>query len=332
MTETAGIDKRWQIFDTADQLVSDTFDKMWEYADKIYADAKLAISDLENAASALEVDNLDYDLVMSSIDVPSYDEFTGNVPASLSITTDFPSSSELSTTLDGAIEAKLLSDITNQTHAISTDVETAIFQRDTERAVLELADARDKVSDDWSKRGFTLPDANLLAAYTVLQTDYTNKRLDVSRDVAIKNFELSDANVKFSVQQGLVYIQTKIEIYKAKIQAEIARIEAIVKAYLGEMEGYKASVEVYKTEADVYFKEYDYQLKVEIARAEAILKQVEILLDNRAKLAQLNIQAHTSVATLTSQMVAGAMSGVNASAQIQANNSANYNYSSDPSY
>ena len=140
--------------------------------------------------------------------------------------------------------------VTLESVAISEDVETAMFERETERAELLLNDALDGINDDWSKHGFTLPNANLLAARSIARTDYMHKRLDVSRDIAIKNWELTDANIKFAV----------------------------------------------KLTAD---------LKMEAAKA---------------------------IGAINAQIVAGAFSSVSASVQMSAQNSASYQYSSNPSY
>jgi len=84
--------------------------------------------------------------------------------------------------------------------AVPASVEDAIFDRETERALLLHKDALDNIAAEWSKRGFTLPNANLLAALSIAETEYMNKRLDISRDIAIKSWELTDANTKFYVK------------------------------------------------------------------------------------------------------------------------------------
>ncbi len=96
--------------------------------------------------------------------------------------------------------------------AVPDDIEDAMFERETERAELLLNDALDGINNDWSKHGFTLPNANLLTARSIARTDYMHKRLDVSRDIAIKNWELTDANIKFAVK---LTAELKMEAAKA---------------------------------------------------------------------------------------------------------------------
>lgn len=133
---------------------------------------------------------------------------------------------------------------------ISESVEDAIWERELERALQVHKDTLDNIASEWSKRGFTLPNTNLLTALTNAEIDYANKRLDVARDVAIKNWEITNENTKF-------------------------------------------------------YTKMLYDLKMEALKA---------------------------IGTIQAQMVAGAFASVTASVHMDASNSAQYSYSSNPSY
>lgn len=134
--------------------------------------------------------------------------------------------------------------------AISETIEDTIIDREVERALQTHKDTLDNIAAEWSKRGFTLPNTNLLAALSMAEIDYANKRMTMSRDVTIKNWELTDANTKFYVK--LVH--------------------------------------------------------------------------------DLKMEALKTIAAVEAQMVAGAFASVSASVHMDASNSANYSYSSNPSY
>ena len=111
---------------------------------------------------------------------------------------------ELTALNDTINEMKELADaVTLETTAIPDDIEDAMFDRNTERDWQLHLDALDNIASEWSKRGFTLPNTNLSAALSMEEIDYRNKRMDVSRDIMIKNWEITDANTKFAVK--LIY-------------------------------------------------------------------------------------------------------------------------------
>ena len=109
--------------------------------------------------------------------------------------------SQIAALNDTILQIKQLTETVNlEVTAIPDDIEDAIFQREVERALQVHRDTLDNIATEWSKRGFTLPNANLLAALTNAEIDYANKRMDVSRDIMIKNWEITDANTKFATK------------------------------------------------------------------------------------------------------------------------------------
>ena len=137
-----------------------------------------------------------------------------------------------------------------ETTAIPDAIVDAMQDKEYEQALLIHNDTLDAITSEWSKKGFELPNTNLLAALAMENINFGNKRLDVNRDILIKNWELTDANTKFAVK-------------------------------------------------------LKYDLKMEALK---------------------------TIAAINAQMVAGAFSSVSASVYMSAQNSAQYSYSSNPSY
>ncbi len=330
MSVSDDIEQRWSIFSTATQIVDEKFEDGRGYALTAFNNAYATITELRDLASSLEL--IDSSLTFTDIEVPDAGSFTTAAPAAPAVIWNLSDSITNIDTIGDAILTKLLSDIQSSSPAISPTVETAIFERESERAVILHQATLDAIADEWSKRGFTLPNAFLLAFLSQAEIDYTNKRLDISRDIAIKNFELTDTNMKFAIQQGLAYVANRIEVYKTEVSAEIARIDALVRTYIGEMQGYQTQAQVFTALADIDLKAFDSQLRQELAHAELIIKNTDIAMRNYEQMNGLKIEAVKAIGAMNAQMVAGSLSSVSASASITADNRATYEYATNPSY
>ncbi len=329
MSVTDDIEQRWSIFQTATQIVDEKFEDGRGYALAAFNNAYATITELRNLASSLEL--IDSSLIFTDIEVPDAGSFTTTAPAVPAIVWNLPSLTNVDE-IRSVVLTKLLSDIQSSSPAISPTVETAIFDRETERAVILHQATLDAIADEWSKRGFTLPNAFLLAVLSQAEIDYTNKRLDISRDIAIKNFELTDTNMKFAIQQGISFVASQIEVYKAEISAEISRIDGLIRTYLGQMQGYQTQAQVFAALADIDLKAFDSELRQELGHAELIIKNTDIAMRNYEQVNALRIECVRTIGGVNAQMVAGSLSGVSASANISASNTADYNYSTNPSY
>jgi hypothetical protein len=212
MAEVAGIESRWAAFGSVPAIVDQKFTDGRTYALDALNIANITIADLRDVASTLNL--IDTTTSIAYITPPVAREITASIPGSPDITITMPTAPSDIDDMQNVIRNKLIYDISTGTPAIPVAIETAIFQRDTERAVLVHQDNLDRISAEWAKRGFTLSNAILASQLSQAEIDYANKRLDMSRDIAIKNFELSDANTKFAVQQGLICIANKVAIYK----------------------------------------------------------------------------------------------------------------------
>lgn len=212
------------------------------------------------------------------IPYPSMPSFSATAPSvdlvAPSVVID-TSNTAYASTLKDAIAAKLLADVQSGDVGVSADVETAIFNREVERAQQAHQDAIDEMMAVWSKRGLELPDGALAAQVTAMEADYRNKRLDVARDVAIKSFELAQQNTQWSVQAGVGWETQLMNYYNTvaerTFQASKALMDANIAVYNAQVARYNALLEAYKTEAAVY----ETRIRSEVAKLEAYKVQLE---------------------------------------------------------
>lgn len=158
---------------------------------------------------------------------------------------------------------------------LSADVEAAIWDRDLERNEQTLEDSVDKTVQTWAKMGFSLPDGMLAHSIAELQKEYENRRIDRSREIAIKQAELEQTNLFKSLElaSGLMahIIGLEIEYEKLVLQAQefTAKyaneyIDMQIKAYMAQVDAYKARAQVYET-----------LIRAEIAKVDLYKAQIE---------------------------------------------------------
>ena len=154
-------------------------------------------------------------------------------------------------------------------------VEAAIWDRDLERNEQTLQDSTDKTVTAWAKMGFSLPDGMLAHSVAELQKEYENRRIDRSREIAIKQAELEQTNLFKSIElaSGLMahVIGLEIEYEKLVLQAQEFTAK-YANEYIGmQIEVYKAQVEAYRIRAQVY----ETLIRSELAKVEVYKAQLE---------------------------------------------------------
>lgn len=337
---------------------------------------------------------------------------------------------------DALIEAaktKLTTNITNGGTMLNPAVEADIWNRDRARREQALQDAMDKLTSQWAKLGWTMPDGLLAGSLLAINNEYMNKDSDASLAIAIKQAELEQAGMFKSIElattletllfanindyakrvfetskttadvtielykQRVVQYNTMLEAvkadvmaYKTRVEAELGRaevykarlsgieiltkideskvkqyvaqigaaesmvklyetqvqavatqysaekekiagykarvdaytavVDGITKKYLGEVEGYKSYVQAWSASADSQTKFGELKMKGEVAEIEATLKAWEV----QSKLVQesttTKLEALKTVATVSSNLAAGALSAIHASVSDQTSN------------
>lgn len=149
-----------------------------------------------------------------------------------------PPDPEIWDLVSSEIQTKVYQDIIYGGTGLSDAVEQAIFDRELERSKQVRDDAIDQLTSEWAKRGLDFPDGVLAMNLFALEVEYQNKRMTTSREIAIKQADLEQANVHFSIQQlvaiedminkfNLGLFSGEIQGYQAQVAGESARISGI---------------------------------------------------------------------------------------------------------
>lgn len=98
---------------------------------------------------------------------------------------------------------KLNTNIVDGGTMLNGTVETDLFDREKERDEQVLQDSIDKITNQWSKLGWDLPDGMLANMMLGVYNDYNNKRLTTSREISIKQAELEHDGLFKSLEMAI---------------------------------------------------------------------------------------------------------------------------------
>lgn len=237
-----------------------------------------------------------HDIVIPDFPSLSMPSFSATVPVDYSVVPNpviENGSTAYNSELLDALKDKLLDRIENGGTGLDPDIEQAMYDRDQERASLALAETTEKLADEWARRGFSLPDGALAEAITNVHVEYQNKRLDTSRDIAIKQAELEQKNISESLTQA-IDIEGKTMDWAEKVARRVfewskAVADSSIEVCKTWITKYNAGIESYKAQAQVF---------ADLIQAEMI--KVQIYKERIAALAliaqvdELHIKAYTA--------------------------------------
>jgi hypothetical protein len=170
--------------------------------------------------------------------------------------------------LFGTIRNRLQSNILTGGTMLNPIVEADIWNRDLERNEQALQDAVDKVTGQWAKLGFSVPDGLLAGSLIAINNEYMNKRLDRSREIAVKQAELEQSGLMKSLELGVSFEQIVIasanEFMRRRLEAAKITSESMIEIFKGQVLLYNSTLEGFKTQAAIY----ETKIKTELARAE----------------------------------------------------------------
>jgi hypothetical protein len=217
--------------------------------------------------------------VMTDIVLPTFIESAIEGPTTLIPVLDFdvPSIAQLQDgglspedALVQAARAKLIKNIISGGTMLNPEVEADIWNRDLERAQQALQDQIDKVTAQWAKMGWSLPDGLLSGQLISLNNEYMNKRLDTSRDISVEQAKLEQQgmfeSLKIAVQLEQVlfgnlndYARRVFETSKSTaditielFKERVVRYNALLETFKADIDGYKANIEAELERAEVY--------------------------------------------------------------------------------
>lgn len=150
--------------------------------------------------------------ILADITIPTFisNEIAGIISTLPSFTDAVPTINEINDggdaefdTLLQAVRSKLQTFILQGGTMLNPQIEASIWDRDLERNEQALRDAIDKATGQWTKMGFDIPDGFLASLLEPINLEYFNKRIDRSREIAVKQAELEQAGVFKSLELGI---------------------------------------------------------------------------------------------------------------------------------
>ena len=151
------------------------------------------------------------------------------------------------------------------------------------------------------------------------------KKYSVEADVYKADAQVYETLVKAEVQA----FTAQMERLKMILEYNVQRIKAVVDVYKAQVDAYRADIEAQKTRIEAEIAVVDARTKLAVARAEIAIKQAELNLQSYMTRYQFYIEALKTLANVTSQLVASALSGVNASASIGVDSRESFTTSKD---
>jgi hypothetical protein len=335
----------------ADGFVTARFLEAQEYARNSWEEANAYLGQLVTAVAHPAVDTsvvvpFDYsgdDIVISSHGTkPVKPEFNTTMPSPkpyLGTLKPLPEFNFLTADLDtlrNSIISRLQEVITDGATGLDPVVEQAIWDRARGRQELENIRMYNEAEQYFSSRGFVLPTGALANRLQEISIEVARNNANLNNDILTKQAELAQTNFQFAAEKGAAVV---VQLTELSIKSVLDYNKGTVESFMASVEAYKqeissvlslleAQTKVYTAEADVYksgalVDNADIAAQVEIAkislqeaslRAELELKRVSTELEAAMKLHQLQVLAYESGSKVTSQIVASALSAVNASA------------------
>jgi hypothetical protein len=169
-----------------------------------------------------------------------------------------------------ATKTKLIQNILLGGTMLNPTIEAAIWNRELERDEQALQDAIDKMTKQWAKLGWSLPNGVLAGTVLAINNEYINKRLTTSKDISIKQAEMEQLGlfksieIATSLEQLLLanqndYAKRVFETSKATadvtieiFKTRVARYNAMLETFKADVEGYKAAISAELQRAEVY--------------------------------------------------------------------------------
>jgi hypothetical protein len=326
------------IVDATQETVLDRFTQVTEAASGALQDAMAFLNQLQNAAGGggFFVPNIG-----SFFPPPISPSFNiGEPPVAPGIELylpAFPDSPILQTiTLLTSIQTRLVTDLANGATGLAAGVENDIWNREAERTLLAHQEELEVIAAQWSTRGYELPDGTLVALINQSEIDYRNKRVDRSRDIAIKQAEMAFQNTQFLIQQILAMeslvinavsegnkslieeYKANMDGYRAQVQAAIDKLGAYLKAYDTSGNVYKAKAEAQAAIAGVDIKAAEASINATIAQMQLFLKEAELQITQIDAQARIRVAAAEAGGRITAQLAAGLFSGISVQAHLSA--------------
>ena len=162
-------------------------------------------------------------------------------------------------TLKDRLQEYVIDVLNNGGTGVNSAVENALFSRNLERDLQAKADAKNAALTEWTKRGAEMLDDDAIDRVDRVELEFFTKRLDVSRDILIKAWDLEQANVFKSLDIGIgletqlinlanSVAQRAFDALKAECDIQIAICDVEFKRFNMKLEEFKARFMIWETE------------------------------------------------------------------------------------
>lgn len=199
------------------------------------------------------------------------------------------------------VRTKLQRNIDSGGTMLDPQVETDLWNRDLERNEQALQDAIDKLTAQWAKLGWSVPDGLLAGSLLGVNNEYMNKRLDLSRLIAVEQAKLEQAgmfkSLEIAVSLEQILIGNMNDYAKRVFETSKATADVTVAIFRERVNMYNASLTAFKTDVDAY----KVRVEAESLRAEvykARLSGMQII----AGIDETNVKIYTAEIGALQQM------------------------------
>ena len=174
-----------------------------------------------------------------------------------------------------AVQDKLCDTLVNGGTGLNPEVEQAIWDRARNREDYNSKRTEDEIVDSYASRGFNIPPG---AEYGKLQQSYQeqqNKLSSINRDIAIKQAELEQENVRHAITEAIRLEDTLIGHWNNRMQRayDAARFtqEAGFRLFEAQVSYLNARISLYRMAVEAY----EIRIRGEIARLEAYKAEID---------------------------------------------------------
>lgn len=172
-------------------------------------------------------------------------------------------------------QSDLINRITNGGTGLNPVVEQALWDRARNREDKNALRSKQELIKGQASRGFSKPTGSLQAGLDFLAQETQNKNADLSREIAIKQAELEQSNLRFAIENALS-LETQLLSYNNSVQqrafeAEKVTLDFAIQIYQAQVQQFSIELEAYKTAADIF----ETEIRAELAKIEIYKQQLE---------------------------------------------------------
>lgn len=159
--------------------------------------------------------------------------------------------------------------------ALPPAIERALFDRGRSRIVVEMAVEVEQAYEEFGARGFSQPPGMLAARVDGIRQAGQNRIAEFNRDVTIKAYDETLANMRLALQQGIALegLATNLHMQEQGLLLQSAQFlrETSIAILNARISVFNARMQAYQTDAQVFAE----HIRAELAKVEVFRAQIE---------------------------------------------------------